>query len=230
MRIYELESGLPVLAARDPAVRASAFVEKEQGVADFPDAKLAALVGRMQDIVLAHMPVQAVLINKQWTPEWADGPEETAYGALTTVMRHLNAAAAAKMSDQAAYFTPAEDAARAPLRPAVGDQPPGGLIGYQDIRKPGDVSRFVIKHHVANAAAGAFMAGQRAFQDIGVPEQERHHLKVAVDGYLLWVLTHLAFDLPPDENATSPGMLTQLVRAIKESATPGPTTRSIPAP
>ncbi len=204
---------------------------KQQRVYEFPEDRLDALVQRMQDVILAHMPLREIDINKQWTPEWAAKPDEKAFEALVGLMRRCNQAAAAKLqASGGSYFQPAQDAARAAARPALGGRPAGHLVGYQDIRKPGDVARFLIKRHVANAEAGAFFASASIFHDLGLEEDERHHLKAAIDGYLLWVFSHLAFDLPPDDDQATPGMLTQLVAAIAQSDATGGGKRAIPPP
>ena len=65
--------------------------------------------------------------------------------------------------------------------------------------------RFVIKRYVASAESGAFSRGQAAFHDVGLDLAERHRLKVAIDGYLVWVFSRLAFDLPPDDAPARPG-------------------------
>jgi hypothetical protein len=149
-------------------------VSAEVGLDKAPPADVQRVAGRMTDVVLDHLALDEVKLQKAYWDDWT-GPEEPAIPALVDVMRQVREATTAKLAADPAFFE------KQPYLAGANAARPAGTPAYA-IRKPADLNAFIVNALVIPNAHHT--ETEEVFTSVGLPPYQSLRMYTAVNNYI----------------------------------------------
>ncbi|MEB3223305.1 MAG: hypothetical protein VKS61_14615 [Candidatus Sericytochromatia bacterium] len=155
-------------------VRELREASRASGLDGAAPAELEAVTTRMAEALVGRVDLGAQRISQLYVNGWG-GPEELAMPALLDVLRRGREASTARLREDPAFFD------QQPYVTAINATRPTGAERWE-IRKPGDVNRFVVRECVATKKP--IGATVEVFQSIGLTEVDARRVYATINTFI----------------------------------------------
>jgi hypothetical protein len=143
-------------------------------VKDLPDAERKALAQRVCDILLYHVDLDGVGMDRTYYT----GPDEPAVDAMRDLLRQFREGATKKMASEPAYFATQPYVVRTNEALKAAGKP------LFEVKKPADLSDYVVEHVLLVLVGNRTILMQEIAATIGMPESEVSRFNAAALGLL----------------------------------------------